>query len=236
MDWTTLLTAISAIGAAGAAGAAAWQAYETRKQGEIARGQFLQARYDDARPIIVLLSSDIANAPSVQLDPGVGEYSLSVQNVGRGPAFHIRVVLSDPEKVRIGTTTAGSIGLPVLTLIEGSKKHWYYRESDYIKPDEKVETKLTLKQVAHISWEKERIGNLSFYAPEQPLDNEYFHICRAIITYRDVFQQKYSSVYDLEYRGIWQFVSTEQIQEDLSDLERRFNFLLAQSPAQHSQM
>ncbi len=167
MDWTTLLTAISAIGAAGAAGAAAWQAYETRKQGEIARGQFLQARYD---------------------------------NVGRGPAFHIRVVLSDPEKVRIGTTTAGSIGLPVLTLIEGSKKHWYYRESDYIKPDEKVETKLTLKQVAHISWEKERIGNLSFYAPEQPLDNEYFHICRAIITYRDVFQQKYSSVYDLEYR------------------------------------
>jgi dihydrodipicolinate synthase/N-acetylneuraminate lyase len=64
MDWTLLLTAISAIGAAGAASAAAWQAFETRKQvvesrnqGEMARAQFLQARYDDARPVLIIVSS-----------------------------------------------------------------------------------------------------------------------------------------------------------------------------------
>lgn len=64
MDWTNLLTAISAIGVAGAASAAAWQAFETRNQvtesrnqGEMARAQFLQAHYDDARPGLIIVSS-----------------------------------------------------------------------------------------------------------------------------------------------------------------------------------
>ncbi len=64
MDWVILLTAITAVGAAGAASAATWQAWETRKQvtesrkqGEMAREQFLQTRYDDARPVLIILSS-----------------------------------------------------------------------------------------------------------------------------------------------------------------------------------
>src|SRR5713226_4699938 len=97
MDWIILLTAISAIGAAGAAGAAAWQAFETREQmaesknqGDMARAQFLQARYDDARPVLIIVSSP----QSIPLEQGNEAYLdwtnqplvIEVCNVGNGPA------------------------------------------------------------------------------------------------------------------------------------------------------
>jgi len=76
MDWTMVLTALSAIGAAAAAGAAAWQAYETRKQvvesknqAKMAKAQFLQARYDEARPVLVIISSPQAMRCNRAMNP-----------------------------------------------------------------------------------------------------------------------------------------------------------------------
>lgn len=108
MDWTMVLTALSALGATAAALAAVWQAYETRKQasesksqGDMARKQFLQARYDDARPVLLIIS----DPQSIPLQQGNERYldwdhhppMIKVHNVGKGPALHIRSVIYGPE-------------------------------------------------------------------------------------------------------------------------------------------
>jgi len=108
MDWTILLTAISAIGAASAAGAAAWQAFETRKQvtesrhqGDVARAQFLQARYDDARPVLIIVSSPqtivVVQGNESYLDWNQQSPVIEVRNVGNGPALNVRSVIYGPE-------------------------------------------------------------------------------------------------------------------------------------------
>ncbi len=141
MDWIVLLTAISAIGAAGAASAAAWQAFETRKQvtesrnqGEMARAQFLQARYDDARPVLIIVSSP----QSIPLQQGNESYLdwnsqppvIEVCNVGNGPALNVRSVVYGPEAIAVADSSTMPNGFTWKYLgdaeeKEEREKHWY---------------------------------------------------------------------------------------------------------------
>src|SRR5712692_2232941 len=144
MDWTILLTAISAIGAASAAGAAAWQAWETRKQvtqsrkqDEIARAQFLQARYDDARPVLIIVSSPqsiaVQQGNESYLDWNQQPPVIEVCNVGNGPALNFRSVIYGPEAEAFAVTGSSPMSdgfiwqyLSDEKQKEAREKHWFH--------------------------------------------------------------------------------------------------------------
>ena len=231
MDWTILLTALSAIGAAAAAGAAAWQAYETRKQvaeskkqGEIAREQFLQARYDDARPVLIIVSTPqsipVQQGNEIYLDWNQRQPSIEVCNVGNGPAFNVRSVIYGPEAI----ADASSMQL----LSDRKEDHWYHRTTDVVSRGEKRQLQYTFG--ASIFYEankyiesKDHKQKYPFDAPKQPLpprnQKEPTSICRVTVTYQDIFHRKHASIYDLIFRQGWQEVALiDDIINDLDDL------------------
>jgi len=200
MDWTILLTAISALGAAGAAGAAAWQAFETRKQvvesskqGEMARAQFLQARYDDARPVLIIVSSP----QSIPIQQGNESYMnwdiqspvqppvIEVRNVGNGSAFSIRSVIYGPEAIALpGSSTMQSDFTWKYLSDEKEKeereKHWYHWTTDVVSKGE--QEKLQYRFAGPLSPKKFSEANkcieskdhkhqYTFNAPKQPLSS-----------------------------------------------------------------
>ena len=240
MDWTILLTAITAIGAAGAAGAAAWQAFETRKQGEIARGQFLQARYDDARPVLIIISSPqdipLQQGNEVYLDWNNQPPVIEVYNVGNGPALSVRSVIYGPEAIaRLDPSTFLNIWkyLGDAEEKEEKEKHWYDWTTDVVRRGEQGELQYTLASTLSpfkfseanksIESKSDKHKKYAFNAPKQPLSSpnsgEPWYICRVTITYQDIFHRKHASIYDLAFRQKWQVVALiDDIINDLDDL------------------
>ncbi|SRR6266567_1730280 len=248
MDWVILLTAITAVGAAGAASAATWQAWETRKQvtesrkqGEMAREQFLQTRYDDARPVLIILSS----SQSIPLQQGNESYLnwdnqppvIDVCNVGNGPAFNIRTVIYGPEATAVADPSTMLNGLEWKYLSdakekEEKEKHWYHWTTDVVSQGEQRKFQYSLAGVyspikfseANKSIEsKSHKHKYRFYAPKQPLSSpnstEPWYICRVTITYHDIFRRKHASIYDLAFPQKWQVVALiDDLISDLDDL------------------
>lgn len=248
MDWTTLLTAASAIGAACAAGAAAWQAWETRRQvaesreqDEIARAQFLQARYDNVRPVLLIASSP----QSIPLQQGNEAYldwnnqppALEMRNVGNGPAFDVRSVIYGPEAMAVAgpsTTSSDFIWQYLGDAQEKEErgKHWYYWESDVVNQGAQEKLQYSLAGVfspiqfseANKSIEsRDHQHKWTFNAPKQPLSSpnsgKPWYMCRVTITYHDIFHRKHASIYDLAFRQRWQVVALiDDIVSDLDDL------------------
>lgn len=248
MDWTILLTAISAIGAASAAGAAAWQAWETRKQvtesrsqGEVARAQFLQARYDETRPVLIIVSSPqtiaVQQGNESYLDWNQQPPVIEVRNVGNGPALNVRSVIYGPEAEAFADFSPMSGGFTWKYLSdekqkEEREKRWYYWASDVVSQGEPG--KLQFALAGNFSPVKFSDANKSiesrnhehtyaFNAPKQPLaspkSGEPWYICRITITYQDIFHRKHASIYDLAFRQRWQVVALiDDILSDLDDL------------------
>ena len=251
MDWTLLLTALSALGAAAAAGAAAWQAYETRKQvaesksqGEMAREQFLQARYDDARPVLILVSDPekipVQAGNEIYLDwerqpPPV----LDVCNVGNGPALNVKSVIYGPEAEAFAVSSPMSSDFEWKYLSdekakEEKEKHWYHWTTYAVSQDESKQLQYNRASKTfgtnhfsetHMSIESnEHTHRYTFNAPKQPLESpnisrEPWRICRVTITYQDIFRRKHASIYDLVFRQGWQVVALlDDISKDLDDL------------------
>lgn len=251
MDWTLFLTAMSVLGAAAAAGAASWQAYETRKQvaesksqREMAKEQFLQARYDDARPVLILVS----DAEKIPVQAGNGLYldwerqpppMLDVCNVGKGPALNVKSVIYGPEAAAFATQSPMSGGFEWKYLSdekakEEKEKHWYHWITDAVGQGECKELRFNRASKlfgtnhfseTHMCLESnEHTHSYTFNAPKQPLENpstskDLWRICRVTITYQDIFRRKHASIYDLVFQQGWQAVALlDDISEDLGDL------------------
>jgi len=250
MDWTILLTAISAIGAASAAGAAAWQAWETRKQvtqsrkqDEIARAQFLQARYDDARPVLIIVSSPqsiaVQQGNESYLDWNQQPPVIEVCNVGNGPALNVRSVIYGPEAEAFAVTGSSPMSdgfiwqyLSDEKQKEAREKHWFHWATDVVSRGEQRKLQYALAgrfslikfSEANKSIEsKNHEHKYTFNAPKQPLSSpnsgEPWYICRVTMTYQDIFHRKHTSIYDLAFQQRWQVVALiDDIRNDLGDL------------------
>jgi hypothetical protein len=246
MEWIILLTAISAVSAAGAAGAAAWQAFETRKQvtesknqGDVAREQFLQARYDEGRPVLII-TSDSQSIPVHQGDDTWIDWekqpppTLEVCNVGRGPALNVKSVIYGPEARAIPDSN-GVWQYWVGTKAEEEKEeHWYHWTTDVVNQGEtkalsyhRPNKIFGVNQFteAHTFLESKKDNRqYPFHAPKHPLERpntskERWRICRVTITYQDIFRRKHASIYDLILWQGWQVVALlDDISNDLDDL------------------
>jgi hypothetical protein len=245
MDWTIVLNSLSTFGAAAAAGAAAWQAYETRKQviesknqGEMARKQFLQARYDDARPVLLIVS----DPQGIPLQQGNGRYldwdhqppTIKVQNAGKGPALHVRSVIYGPEAQSVPASSPPSSGT-WKHFSDEKEGHWYHWAMNAVGQGDKEALAHVLARSSgpnnfsaanmHLT-AQDRTQTYSFKAPAQPLSRpgsgETWHLCRVTMTYQDIFHRKHASIHDLVYPQRWQIVALiDDIENDLDDLLER---------------
>ena len=246
MDWTLLLTAMSALGAAVAAGAAAWQAYETRKQvaesksqGDTAREQFLQARYDESRPALII-TSDSQSIPVHQGDDTWIDWekqpppTLEVYNVGRGSALNVKSVIYGPE-ARAITDSNGMWQYWVgIKAEEEKEEHWYHWTTDVVNQGEtkalvyhrpsKIFGVNQFTEARTFLESKKNNDHYPFHAPKHPLERpniskERWRICRVTLTYQDIFHRKHASIYDLVFRQGWQVVALlDDTRNDLDDL------------------
>lgn len=250
MDWTIVLTAVSALAAAAAAGMAAWQAYETRKQvvesksqGEMTKKQFLQARYDDARPVLIIVSP----RQSIPVQQGNERYldwnrqpNIEVCNVGTGPALNVKSVIYGPEARADSTPSDPDIpsSSPIWYHLDSEEekkekeKHWDHWMAKVVRTGEQKKLQHILapdsspfqfSQANKFITSKSDKHPYPFNARKQPLSSpgsgEPWPICRVTITYQDIFHRKHASIYDLVFKQEWQAVALlDDIVNDLDDL------------------
>jgi type II secretory pathway pseudopilin PulG len=243
MDWILIVTAI---GAVVAALAASWQANETRKQvtesknqGNVAREQFLQARFDEARPVLII-TSDSQNIPVHQGDETWIDWekqpspTLEICNIGKGPALNVKSVIYGPESHAVMDANGMWQYLVGTQAEEEKENHWYHWITDAVSQGEKKELgyhfpskifAVNQFMEAHRSLESKENKNIyPFNAPKHPLESpnvtkEQWRICRVTFTYQDIFRRKHASIYDLIFRQGWQVVALlDDIRNDLGDL------------------
>jgi hypothetical protein len=224
MDWSTFWTAIAAIGQVSAAGITVWAVVVALRQGKIGREQFLRARYDDARPILIVVSDSQSiktqQGKDALLDWNDQHQIVKIQNVGKGIALHVRSVIYGPESVIIQSS------YPQQPASDTSARdtHWYYWKSDVVRPNEEKELDHH-RGASTFETKNKHIQQNPLNAPAQPFWNpqqqEPTCICRISVTYHDVFHRKHASIFDLVLNSGWQEVDTlEDIPQDLRDLEQ----------------
>ncbi len=140
MDWSLNWTAVGAIAQAVAAiatflavGVALWLGIREGRRA-------LQARYNDARPVLQIVS-DQANIPVEQgnelyLDWNQPQFSIRVDNVGNGPAFNVRSVIYGPEAVAVPTQLSKS-GTSWKHFSDKKEYRWYHWTTDAVSQGEK---------------------------------------------------------------------------------------------------
>src|SRR5215471_14723837 len=140
MDWSVFWTAVGGIAQAAAAiatflavGVALWLGIREGRRS-------LQARYDDARPVLQTVS-DQANIPVEQgnelyLDWNKPQFSIRVDNVGSGPAFNISSVIYGPEAIAVPNQLT-SPGASWKHLSDKKENHWYHWTTDAVNQGEK---------------------------------------------------------------------------------------------------
>jgi hypothetical protein len=203
MDWSIVLQAVTVVATVGAVIVALWLGIRGIKQSS-------QARYDDARPILIMTSDP--QSIETPLDWFTPHRIAKVRNVGKGIALHVRSVIYGPESVVGQSPSDKSI----------SDVHWYYWKSDVIRPDE--EKGLDHHQedpgagVNRFETKNKHIQQYSFNAQGQGPT----HLCRISITYHDIFHRKHASIFDFVPNTGWQEIDClEEIPHDLYDLEMK---------------
>ena len=239
MDWSLIWTAVGGIAQAAAAvatflavGVALWLGIREGRRS-------LQARYDDARPVLIL-GSDPKSIPVQQgnesyLNWSEDQVTIEVHNVGKGPAFNVKSVIYGPEAIAAPDLSRNMIWKHLSTEKEN---HWYHWTTDAVSQGEKkllqyveaspknhpLRSNSFSEANKHIET-KDHKQTYAFNAPKQPLSQptpqEPRCICRVTITYEDIFHRKQASIYDLIFRQGWQVVALiDDIANDLGDLVR----------------
>jgi hypothetical protein len=220
MDGSVFWTAVAAAGQVIAAGVTVWAVIVALRQGRIGREQFLQARHDDARPVLIVTSDpstiNTQQGNTAWLDWSNQHQIVKVQNVGKGIALHVRGVIYGP-----GSVVVQSYPQPRTSDTHASDVHWTYWKSDIVRPVEEKELDHRLG-ASIFSAKNKHIQQYSFNAPKQPLNpqQEPTCICRLCLTYHDLFRRKHASIFDLVLNSGWQVIDNlEEIPQDLQDLE-----------------
>jgi len=153
--WSLIWTAVGGIAQAAAAiatflavGVALWLGIREGRRS-------LQARYDDARPVLQVdpdtTSRALPRVPKVSipvqqenglyLDWTQIQFSIKVQNVGNGPAFNVRSVIYGPEAIALPDSPLMPDGVNWKYLSdekekEEREKHWYHWTLDAVRQGE----------------------------------------------------------------------------------------------------
>jgi hypothetical protein len=248
MDWSVVWTAVGGIAQAAAAiatflavGVALWLGIREGRRS-------LQARYDDARPVLIIGPDPSPHDPWTHIPVHQGndhelDWSkqpyVNVSNVGNGPAFNVKSVIYGPEAIAVSdsSTTLGvfenlSGGVTWKHFSTEKENHWYHWTTDAISQGNRETLQYTLagpntpyrfseanKQIES----KDHKQTYTFNAPKHPLSKptlkEPWSICRMTITYHDIFHRKHASIYDLIFCQGWQQKAIiDDITNDLSDL------------------
>ena len=243
MDWSLIWVAVGGIAQAVAAIATFWAVFVALGLGRKEDRRSLQARYDNARPALIIVSSP----QSIPVEQGNESYLdwnsqppvIEVCNVGNGPALNVRSVIYGPEAIAVPDSSTMPNGFTWKYLgdvqeKEEREKHWYYWESDVVSQGEPGKLQYALAGIfspikfseanKSIESKSDKHKKYAFNAPKQPLSSpnsgEPWYICRVTITYQDIFHRKHASIYDLAFRQRWQVVALiDDIINDLDDLD-----------------
>lgn len=240
MNWSLFWTATTAIGELLAAGATVWVVIVALRQGRAGKEQYLQARYDDARPVLIIISGPeaipVQQGNDVYLDWTAQAPALEVRNVGNGVALNVRSVIYGPEALAVADSSTLPDGFTWRYLggtpgKEEKEQHWYRMTTSVINQGEPEKLQYALAgplspikfAEANMFIEKGRAYRYPFHAPKHPLSQSSakapWHLCRVILTYHDIFHRKHASIYDLVFRQGWQTIALlDGIDNDLDDL------------------
>ncbi len=236
MDWSLIWTAVGGIAQAAAAiatflavGVALWLGIREGRRS-------LRARYDDARPILQIVSDPqsipVQQGNELYLDWNKPQFSIEIQNVGNGPALNVRSVIYGPEAVAIPNPK--SLTADKIHRSDERENHWYQWTTDAVSQRENSPKKLdyvlagshplrsnNFAEANKYIESKDHKQKYTFNAPKQPVSRskEPTCICRVTITYHDIFHRKHASIYDLIFRQGWQVVALiDDVISDLGDL------------------
>jgi hypothetical protein len=239
MDWAVVWTAVGGIAQAAAAVATFLAVIVALRLGRREDRRSLQARYDDARPILIIGPDPDPSDPWTHIPVQQGNESyldwskrpyINACNVGKGPAFNIKSVIYGPEAFAAPDPSSGMSWKHVSTEKEN---HWYHWTTDAVKQGERGLLKYVFAETfgpnkfseanKYIKSRDRKQKPIPFNAPKQPLSQptskEPMSICRVTITYQDIFHRKHASIYDLIFRQGWQQKAIiDDITNDLSDL------------------
>jgi hypothetical protein len=225
MNWSLFWAAAGVVAAFLAVGVTLWIGIRERQRSS-------QARYDDARPVLQIISKP-EGIPTERGDLSALNWKelphITVLNVGKGPASNIRSVIYGPAAIAVRDAASGGY----IHFNKDKENHWYDWTTDVVSQADKKELQYVYAETfgpnqfsetnKHIQPKDHKQKPIPFNAPEQPLSQpslkEPRHICRVTITYHDIFHRKHASIYDLVFRQGWQVVAfIDDIISDLSDL------------------
>jgi hypothetical protein len=221
MDWSLNWNAIGAIAQAVAAiatflaaGVALWLGIREGRRS-------LQARYDDARPVLII-NSEPQSIPVHQgsdwyLDWEAAPPMITIYNTGDGPAFNVRSVIYGPEAIAAANSNGAWQYWVGAKAEEEREKHWHHWTVDAISQGKEKELQYALASSfspkvfsqAKKFIESKDHKQYTFNAPKQPLESpnvskKPWCICRVTITYHDIFHRKHASIYNLIFRQGWE--------------------------------
>ncbi len=204
MNWSLIWTAVGGIAQAAAAiatflavGVALWLGIREGRRS-------LQARYDDARPIL-MLKSEPQSIPVHQgsdwyLDWEAAPPVITLYNTGDSPALNVRSVIYGPEAIAAANANETWQYWVGVKAEEEREKRWYHWTVDAISQGEEKELQYVLassfsskvfsqaKKCIESKYHKQKYP---FNAPKHPLESpnvskEPWCICRVTITYQDM--------------------------------------------------
>jgi hypothetical protein len=141
MDWFVFWNAVSGIALTAAAIATFLAVFVALRLGRREDQRSLQARYDDARPVLIIVSDPNVVGASTFIPVHQGSQSeldwskqphVNVCNVGKGTALNIKSVIYGPEATAIPDAVSGSWS----HRSNEKEHHWYHWTTDAVKQGE----------------------------------------------------------------------------------------------------
>jgi len=237
MDWSLFLNMAATIAQIAVAAVAVWAVRVALRQGKNEAERSLQARYDEARPVLIIRSGPqsipVHQGSDWYLDWSASPPVITVYNAGNGPAFNITSVIYGPEAIAASDSNGTWRYWIGAKAEEEREKRWHHWTVDVISQGEEKDLPYTLassfspkvfSQAKKWIESRDHKQKYAFNAPKQPLESpnvskERWCICRVTITYHDIFHRKHASIYDLIFRQGWQVVALlDDISNDLDDL------------------
>jgi len=237
MDWSLFWIAVGGIAQAAAAVATFLAVVVALRLGRREDQRSLQARYDDARPVLIIKSEPqsipVHQGSDWYLDWGASPPVITIYNTGNGPAFNVRSVIYGPEAIAAADSNGTWQYWVGVKAEEERETRWHHWTVDAISEGKEEELQYTLassfspkvfSQAKKFIESKDHKQRYAFNAPKQPLKSpnvskEPWCICRLTVTYHDIFHRKHASIYNLIFRQGWQVVAMiDDIINDLDDL------------------